>query len=135
MSPTMWEDAFPAEMGWLLIEFPGFSRSRADYFPNDEAYAAAQSELANNPRAGDAMPGCGGVRKLRLPDRRRGKGKRGGLRLIYLQLSEARVIVLLDVYDKNEKDDLTAEEKKAVRILAAEIKAEIIVRFEKEKGS
>lgn len=129
MTPTLWENAFPAGTGWLFIEFPLFSRSRDSYFQEESEYAFTQSLLVENPLAGDPMPGCGGVRKLRLPDRRRSKGTRGGLRLIYLQVPEARVIVLIEVYDKNEKDDLTAAEKKAVRTLAIKIKAELIARF------
>lgn len=119
---------------WLFIEFPEFSRVRDHYFRSDEAYAAAQERLAGNPEDGDAMPGCGGVRKARLPDSRRNKGKRGGLRLIYLQVPEIRVMVLLDVYDKDEKDDLTAAEKKSICRLAAEIKRELSARFRVERG-
>ena len=59
MSPTMWEDEFSKGTGWLLIEFPEFSRSREDYFQGDEDYASAQSELTENPKAGDAMPDSG----------------------------------------------------------------------------
>lgn len=50
---------------------------------DDEAYLAFQDELKKNPEAGDVIQGTGGLRKLRFGDPRRGKGKRGGLRVIY----------------------------------------------------
>ena len=69
-------------MKGLFVELPAFSRHRADYL-DDEGFRALQSELAENPAKGDVIEGTGGLRKLRRPDRKRGKGKRGGLRVIY----------------------------------------------------
>ena len=65
-----------------FIEAPAFTRYLADYL-NDEAYKELQAKLAANPQLGDLMPGTGGFRKLRWADVRRGKGRRGGLRIIY----------------------------------------------------
>jgi hypothetical protein len=65
-----------------FVELPPFERTRKDYM-DDEAYSGLQHELMANPEAGDVMEGTGGLRKLRQPDPRRGKGKRGGLRVIY----------------------------------------------------
>lgn len=64
------------------------------------------------------MRGCGGLRKLRWPDVRRGKGKRGGLRVIYLLVPELEMAVLIDVYNKDEADDLTTEEREIFTNLA-----------------
>ena len=75
-----------------------------------------------NPELGDVMKGCGGLRKLRTADPRRGKGKRGGARVIYLYVPEAKWFFLLDVYGKDEKDDLSAGEKKELTRLAEELK-------------
>jgi mRNA-degrading endonuclease RelE of RelBE toxin-antitoxin system len=65
-----------------FVELPPFARQRADYM-DDEAYRALQNELMQNPEAGDVIEGTGGLRKVRQADPRRGKGKRGGLRVIY----------------------------------------------------
>jgi hypothetical protein len=65
-----------------FIEAPTFTALVAEYLEEDE-YRALQSFLAGDPEAGDVMSGTGGFRKLRWADRRRGKGKRGGLRVIY----------------------------------------------------
>lgn len=124
MSPTWWEDRRAKGTSWYFVETPEFSSIRDDYFPKDRDLAEAQSELIEDPERGDLMPGCGGMRKLRLPDPRRGKGKRGGLRLLYLQIPSGRVILMVDVYDKDEASDLTPAGKRAIHALAIAIKEE-----------
>jgi hypothetical protein len=80
----------------------------------------------NDPEKGDVMPGCGGLRKLRIGDPKRGKGKRGGARAIYLDVPEAGVIFFLDLYGKDEKDDLSPVEKKVLKTLAEGYKREVV---------
>jgi hypothetical protein len=58
------------------------------------------------------------VRILKAVDPRRGKGKRGGIRVIYSHVAEADVIFLMDVYGKDEQADLSAGQKRALRGLA-----------------
>lgn len=66
----------------------------------------------------------GGLRKVRFPDSRRGKGKRGGLRVIYYWWMRGCQFWLFTVYGKGEVSDLTAEQRKFVReVLKAELKA------------
>jgi hypothetical protein len=82
-----------------------------------------QNELTNSPELGDLMPGTGGFRKLRWADKRRGKGRRGGLRIIYYYFLSDQQIWLMTLYDKNEASDLTPREKKALQAaIAAELK-------------
>ena len=66
----------------IFIELPPFERHRQGYL-NDENFRAFQKMLMDNPEAGDVIEGTGGLRKLRYADEKRGKGKRGGLRVIY----------------------------------------------------
>jgi hypothetical protein len=66
--------------------------------------------LIDHPDAGDVIPGAAGSRKLRWAAK--GKGKRGGARIIYLYLVIAARIYLLRCYAKNVRTDLTADEKK-----------------------
>src|SRR5438874_1679235 len=94
-----------------FIETTGFARDISDFLA-DHAYATLQQRLMENPDDGDVMPGCGGLRKVRTADPKRGKGKRGGARVIYLYVPTARQFYLLDIYGKDEKDDLSADEKK-----------------------
>jgi hypothetical protein len=83
-----------------------------------------------------SMPGCGGLRKMRLADPKRGKGKRGGARLIYLYVAAADVIYLMDIYGRDEQEDLTADQKKILKTLADENKrAAIRVSEAFKKGS
>jgi mRNA-degrading endonuclease RelE of RelBE toxin-antitoxin system len=101
-----------------FIEAPAFTRHAAKYL-DDDAYRTLQTVLAENPEAGDVMPGTGGFRKMRWVDPRRGKGRRGGLRLIYYYFFSDGQIWLVTIYDKNEASDLTASEKKALKIAVA----------------
>ena len=78
----------------------------------DEGYRDLQWVLAENPKAGDVIPGAGGLRKLRW--RAAGRGKRGGLRIIYYCWSERRLYMVF-VYDKAEQGDLTPEQLKVLR--------------------
>lgn len=87
---------------------------------DDEDYAEFQRQLAANPEKGGPMSGCGGVRKARLA--LPGKGKSGGARVCYLYLRRNDIIYLLYVFTKGDADNLSAEGKKAMSILAQQIK-------------
>ncbi len=110
-------------MKLTFIEAPALSRWREEYL-DDESFAQLQATLLANPLAGAVIPGTTGLRKLRWPDRRRGKGKRGGLRVIYCPVPVEAQIWLFTVYGKDEAEDLTAEEKRLLqKALAAELAA------------
>lgn len=98
----------------LFVELPAFSRFRSDYL-DDEGFRALQSELMELPDKGEVIEGTGGLRKLRRPDPRRGKGKRGGLRLIYFWWEAGRQFWLFTLYDKAEMADLSTKEKGLLR--------------------
>jgi len=98
----------------LFVELPSFTRFRADYL-DDDSFSAFQQCLMKNPYAGDVIEGVGGLRKLRYPDARRGKGKRGGLRVIYLWWEAGNQFWLFTLYDKTEMLDLSAQEKKLLK--------------------
>ncbi len=101
--------------GWFqFVEAPAFARFR-DRYLDDDGFADLQLYLAKNPEAGDMVPGAGGIRKLRWRDPRRGKGRRGGLRIIYYCFLSEQEIWLLTLYDKEEAADLTKEEKDQLR--------------------
>mgnify|MGYP003408482700 CR=1 FL=1 len=107
----------------LFVELPAFERHRADYLDND-AFLALQNLLMKNPTAGDIIPDTGGLRKIRVGDARRGKGKRGGLRVIYFWWETGRQFWLFTLYDKDEMEDLNARDKKALKeMLKRELEA------------
>lgn len=106
-----------------LIELPIFSKYREDYL-GDYEYSKLQELLVNNPASGDLIQGTGGLRKLRYGDSSRGKGKRGGLRIIYYWWVNAYQIFLFTLYNKNEMTDLSHDQKKKLKeLLENEIKA------------
>lgn len=82
-----------------------------------------------NPEAGDVISGTGGLRKLRFADERRGKGKRGGLRVIYYWWNAGSQFWLFTVYDKDEMSDLTKAQREMLKQM---IKNELEERREDE---
>jgi len=82
---------------------------------SDEERLAFIAYIAAHPEAGGIVPATGGVRKVRWGVDSR--GKRGGVRVMYYYHNEAMPIFLLDVFAKNEKDDMTPAEKKVMRQL------------------
>ena len=107
----------------LFVELPAFAKYRADYL-DDDGFRTLQQAMLKHPDAGDVIEGTGGLRKLRHGDQRRGKGKRGGLRVIYYWWDGGRQFWLFTLYDKDEMENLTADEKKALKgMLKAELEA------------
>jgi hypothetical protein len=84
-----------------------------------EVLSAIQADLLDNPERGRLVPGLGGIRKARAPNPERGKGKRGGFRYLYLYFVADQQIYLLYLLDKNEQEDLSPEQPKLLRELAA----------------
>jgi hypothetical protein len=115
------------------VETPWFT-ARLKWRRDDEAYRALQNELAAKPDKGTVMPGCGELRKVRFADPSRGKGKRGGVRIVYLHIPEAFRIDLFDLYGKDEKDHLAPKQKKLLSELAKLVRQEALVAFRRSGG-
>jgi hypothetical protein len=96
----------------VFVETPIFTKRILQYM-DDEEYAMLQRYLAARPDAGDIVKGSGGIRKLRWAGS--GRGKRGGLRVIYFWWVTKGRISLLLAYPKNEMDDMTAEQLKRLK--------------------
>jgi hypothetical protein len=86
-----------------FVETKLFSRLLGDYL-TDEEYASLQQALIENPNSGAVVPGSGGVRKIRWA--RPGRGKRGGVRVIYYAKLHDGVIWMLTIYAKNEAENI-----------------------------
>ena len=101
----------------VFIELPAFERLRGQYL-DDESFRALQNVLMENPVAGDVIQG-----KLRWTDKRRGKGKRGGLRVIFYYCVQGLEFWLFTLYDKNELSDLSKKDRVTLQdLLKLELK-------------
>ena len=96
----------------VFVESRIFTRFLPDYL-TDEEYRRLQCHMAVAPESGDIIRGTGGIRKLRWG--RGGKGKSGGVRVIYYWQTPEDEIYLLTLYSKGEVADLKAEEKKILK--------------------
>ncbi|VEI48169.1 toxin HigB-2 [Actinobacillus equuli] len=72
-------------MKLVFVELPPFERYRQKHL-SDEEYRHFQNELLENPNKGDLIQGTNGLRKIRIADMQRNKGKRGGARVIYYHI-------------------------------------------------
>lgn len=110
-------------MPYLFIHSPAFDRSIAGVVSDDELWDV-QAALCESPedKRNPVISGTGGFRKMRWDQP--GRGKSGGVRILYLFLPDRGRIHLILAYPKNRKEDITKAEKNALRRLAAELKAE-----------
>lgn len=81
----------------------------------DEEYREMQYALLENPERGDIIRGGGGIRKLRFAVQ--GRGKSGGVRVIYYWIKDKHLIYMLLIYSKSKKDNLTDKETAILREL------------------
>jgi len=89
---------------------------------SDDEYAELQGALIVDPEAGDLIKETNGLRK-RWSQRSRGKGKRGGIRVIYYWYTAGSLVYMLLAYSKDERDDLSTAQKKALtRLVKEELK-------------
>lgn len=98
----------------IFFESPAFTRYLSEYM-NDDEYRKLQTTMMRNPEMGDVIKSSGGFRKLRWRDKKRSKGKKGGLRVIYYFFEEYRQIWFFTLYNKNEAKDLTEEQKRVMK--------------------
>lgn len=105
----------------LFVETSAFTKHLPAHL-DDDSYAALQALLAAQPDAGRVIRGSGGLRKIRWGSK--GRGKRGGIRVIYYWRAPEGRIYLLTVYGKGVKADLTAAERAGWRRVVEEIEHE-----------
>jgi hypothetical protein len=101
----------------VIVETSIFTR-QVQALLSDEEYRQLQMALVLHPDLGAVIPGSGGLRKVRWT--MRGRGKRGGVRVIYFWAVMHDKILLLFMYSKNEQDDLTPEQLKVLRRIVEE---------------
>jgi mRNA-degrading endonuclease RelE of RelBE toxin-antitoxin system len=100
-----------------FIETSIFTRQVIELL-DDESYLALQIELISRPNAGAVIRGSGGLRKIRWSGS--GRGKRGGVRVIYYWITADDQIFMIFMYPKNVRDDLTPAQLRTLRKLVEE---------------
>lgn len=98
-----------------FIELPLFRSKWSELGLNDDDLRRLQIELLSNAKAGKVMQGTGGVRKLRFAFEHQGKS--GGARVIYVDFEVYEKIYLITAYTKNEKENLSKEERNDLKTL------------------
>ncbi|MGE0716612.1 MAG: type II toxin-antitoxin system RelE/ParE family toxin [Alphaproteobacteria bacterium] len=111
-----------------MVQTHIFARKFPTLLGEDEL-AALELLLAASPTAGELVPDTGGVRKLRVAAR--SKGKRGGARVLYFATDDTMPIFLLTIYGKDEKDDVSPAEKAALHQTAKAI----LAAYRRRRGS
>jgi hypothetical protein len=101
-----------------VVEMPAYLKVAEDIFTVAEREEIV-AMMASDPHCGSLIPGTGGFRKVRVA--RTGMGKRGGARLIYIVRDEEFPIFLVTVYAKNEKENLTMQQRNELKKRADEI--------------
>jgi len=96
----------------IFIEDHGFEKRRKGLLDQDDLFALMEW-LAARPETGKVIPGSGGMRKIRWAAM--GRGKRGGVRVIYFWWISSDKILLLDIYAKNQQENLGATEIKKLK--------------------
>lgn len=99
-----------------------FTKKWQDLGFTDDELSQLQQVLLENPKAGDVMKVTGGLRKVRFAFP--GSGKSGSVRVCYIDIEGVLEIHLIDVFAKNEKENLSKAERNAIRIVVEQIKAE-----------
>ena len=101
-----------------FIETSTFTRLITELLPDDD-YRLLQTELVEDPERGALIKQGGGIRKIRFSAQ--GKGKSGGIRVIYYWVKDDGQIYMLLAYPKSKKDNLSDEETKILRDLVKEL--------------
>jgi len=100
-----------------FVETPIFTEEIVQIL-SDSDYAKLQAALILQPDLGELIPGTGGLRKMRWGIPSHGRGKRGGIRVIYYWYMSQSLIYLLMVYPKSKRADLSARQKEMLRKIA-----------------
>lgn len=102
----------------IFVESSAFTKHLPRYL-SDEEYTLFQKHLVERPDAGDVIKGSGGCRKVRWAAG--GKGKRGGVRVVYYWIGAKDHIHLLVIYGKSDQENLTPDDLKRVKVLLEDI--------------
>ena len=105
-----------------FLEVPLFSKRWVEIGLTDKELLELQVILLKDPQSGPVMEGTGGIRKVRFPFNNQGKS--GSVRVCYTDFEQYEIIYLITAFTKNEKENLTDEEKQVLKALVKSLKEE-----------
>lgn len=107
-----------------IIETRGFSKKIDKFFSErkilKEDFEVLKKSLVKDPEQGDLISGTGGVRKIRLKSST--KGKRGAFRICYFDDPGRGELFLMQIYPKNEQENILQDEKRALKEFSEMVK-------------
>ena len=112
-----------------FIEVPHFTKKWFDLGFTEDDLLKFENRLMENPEVGVVMKGTGGIRKVRIAFK--GKGKSGGARVCYVDFVTFETVYLIDVFTKNEKENLSDEECNELKKLVILLKEECLKNVRK----
>lgn len=110
-------------MLYTFIQSKQFSKTWDDLGLLDEDLRLLEVDIMKAPKKAPIIPKTGKLRKMRWEYN--GKGKRGGARICYIHFEAQQTIYLMLLYAKNEKEDLTEDEKKQIKAMIDELEKEV----------
>lgn len=113
-----------------FVELPIFQKKWELLGLTDKDLKRLEEELVADPKTGDVMQGTGGVRKMRFAFEHRGKS--GSIRVIYVDFEVYEKIYLITAYSKNEKDNLTKDERNEIKQLIKILESQLEESLDKE---
>jgi hypothetical protein len=105
-----------------FVETSAFSGNWQRLNLTDDDLSALQNAIMARPKNAPAVQGTGGLRKIRFAAQGGGRGKRGGHRACYVYFEDHGLVLLVVVYAKNERDDISPTQRKTIRRLIASTK-------------
>jgi hypothetical protein len=111
-----------------FIELRPFTAAWHQLKLTDDDLQAVQIFIMTNPKFAPVIEGTGGLRKARFSPARERRGKSGGYRVCYVYFEDAAIVLLVLVYPKSEKDNLTDKERKYIKQLVHRIEKELLTR-------
>ena len=108
-----------------FIYYKIFDKHWSELGLTDDDLMALEIAIMENPEIGDLIPGTGGLRKMRFVLPGNNKGKSGGARVLYVDFVSYEKTVLMNVYSKNEKDNITDNEKQQLKSIIKELEKEL----------
>ncbi len=125
-------DAFDPEKWPKMVWFPAFLRDWARLGLDDEDLRTLELEILKDPTRAPVIKGTGGLRKVRFSGRRSSRGKSGANRVCYVHFPEFGTIVLAVVFGKNERDDLSPADRRAIETIVRAYRAELEADFRRK---